>query len=155
MTTPEHRALLAAATDEIASLHRLFVDWFTGTMANEPSVFDANFLARFDPHFVIIPPAGRELSLEDIAASIRSAHGTNVDFRIQIRNVRIRVTTDDLALITYEEWQKNAKASTPPNNARVGTVLFRRDADGLRWLHLQETALPPELIRADPFDFDR
>ena len=155
MTMPEDRALAKKLIEEIESLHRLFVDWFTGTMANEPAAFDADFLARFDPSFAIIPPAGREQSLEAIAGSIRSAHGTNADFRIQIRNVRVRVTTQELALVTYEEWQKNAKASTPPNNARVGSALFRRDADRLRWLHLQETALPLALVQADRFDFDR
>ena len=58
-------------------------------------------------------------------------------------------------LATYEEWQRNALASTPPDNGRVATVLFEDDRaeDRLRWLHIHETWLPEEVMAAGPYDF--
>lgn len=155
MTTSTEADLLRGATEEIESLHRFFVDWFTGAVADDAALFEERFSARFDPEFVLIAPAGHMLALDELSQGVRSTYGTNPDFRIQIRNVTVRLHTQDLALVTYEEWQKAAKKTTPPNNARVGSALFRRSSRGLRWFHLQETTLPPVRVTADPFDFDQ
>ena len=66
---------------------------------------------------------------------------------------RFEPARSDLIAATYEEWQRNALASTPKDNGRIATVLFRREEERLRWLHLQETWLPDERMRAGPFDF--
>ena len=99
---------------EIEELHRFFVDWFSGHLPE--SDFEAGFLRRFDPDFVLIPPAGHLLRLEDLAANIRSGHASNPAFRIAIRNVRVQRVLERHVLATYEEWQRNARASRPPDN---------------------------------------
>jgi hypothetical protein len=135
---------------EIESLHGFFVGWFSGALPS--AEFESGFLARFDPAFLLVPPAGTLLDLEQLANGVRSAHATNPDFRIAIRNVEVRRMFDGHILATYEEWQRNALASTPRDNARIATVLFL-DVRPLRWLHIHETWLPESIARAGPYDF--
>ncbi|MGI9589919.1 MAG: hypothetical protein ACR2P8_01020 [Myxococcota bacterium] len=135
---------------EIEALHQFFVGWFSGELPE--SEFEAGFLGRFDPGFVLIPPAGSLLQLEDLASSIRAGHASNPAFRIAIRKVRVQRVLDRHVLATYEEWQRNARASQPPDNGRIATVLFEQ-ARPLRWLHVHETWLPEPVQSAGPYDF--
>jgi hypothetical protein len=80
-------------------------------------------------------------------ASLRGAHGVHrgadPPFRIWIENLRSTRLSDELALVTYEEWQELAGA----RSARVSTALLRREElapGGLSWTHLHETWLEPE-----------
>lgn len=136
--------------DEVEALHRFFVDWFTGAASDD--AIETDFLNRFDPDFLLIPPGGTVLTLDEFDAALRRGHGTNPDFRIAIRNVTIRGNLDDCIVATYEEWQRNALASTPPDNGRIVTVVFKR-AQPLRWLHVHETRLPDAIAAAGPYDF--
>lgn len=140
----------SAARAEIESLHEFFVGWFSGRLPADS--FDAGFLRRFERDFLLVPPAGELLTLAQLADAVRSLHATNPDFRIAIRNVTLRREFDGHLLVTYEEWQRNAKASRPPDNARLATVLFRR-GEPLTWLHIHETWMPDDLARAGPYDF--
>ena len=135
---------------EIEALHQFFVSWFTGQIAAD--TFENGFLNRFDPAFHLIQPAGVILNLTDIATSIRAGYGSNPQFRIAIRNVQIRRVFHGHILATYEEWQRHALASIPPDNARLATVLFAQ-TQPLRWLHLHETWLPPTIVAAGHFGF--
>jgi len=140
----------SAIRQEIESLHEFFVGWFSGALPN--SVFDAQFTRRFDPEFVLISPSGELLSLSQLSSGLRAAHGSNPDFRIAIREVQVRRTANSQVLATYQEWQRHALASAPPDNGRVATVLFNA-ADELRWLHVHETWLPAAQMAAGPYDF--
>lgn len=144
MTTTERVRL------EIETLHEFFVGWFGGTLAE--ARFEPDFLARFDAKFELIPPAGSTLSLDAFATSVRAARATNPPFRIAIRKVRILREEAGLILAGYEEWQRHALASKPPENGRVATVLFAA-GESLRWLHVHETWLPPEVQAHGPYDF--
>ena len=135
---------------EIEALHEFFVAWFTGKTAERE--FDAGFLARFDPDFHLIQPAGVVSDLKDIASSVRDGYASNPNFKIAIRNIQTRRVFDGHILATYEEWQRNALASTPPDNARLATVLFA-DTQPLRWLHIHETWMPKDITEAGPYDF--
>ena len=57
---------------EIEALHEFFVGWFSGSL--EEADFQPGFLSRFDENFLLIPPAGVLLTLDEIADSVRSAH---------------------------------------------------------------------------------
>ena len=147
-----NESLQAEVREEVEALHRFFVDWFSGRVAKSGDVFRTQFTDRFDPRCVLIPPAGTALDLGTLAEDIRARHGSNPEFRIQIRNVLLRAVWDEGVLATYEEWQRNALTSTPPDNGRIATVQFGR-GDRLRWRHVHETWLPAELMRADPYNF--
>lgn len=138
--------------EEIEALHRFFVEWFSGRAATTGDLFANEFEARFDDGFVLIPPAGTTLSLPALTDSIRAAHASNPAFRIAIRAVQIRRVWGSHILATYEEWQRNALASTPPDNGRVATVLFE-SAERLLWLHVHETWLPQRVMAAGLYDF--
>lgn len=135
---------------EIEALHEFFVGWFTGAVPE--SVFETEFLDRMSNELVFIPPAGRRLGLDGLAAALRDGYAKNPRFRIAIRNVQAHWTFDDHVVATYEEWQRNALASKPPDNGRLATVLFKGPAP-LKWLHIHETWLPPETMAAGPYDF--
>ena len=142
--------LETAIRREIDALHEFFVGWFSGSLP--AAAFDKQFTPRFDPDFVLIPPSGELLTLEQLSAGLRAAYGQNPDFRIAIREVQLRRVVADHVLATYQEWQRHALASTPADNGRVATVLFDR-SHGLRWLHVHETWLPAEQMAAGPYDF--
>jgi len=135
---------------EIEDLHKFFVGWFTGTL--DTISFDEGFLARFDSDFLLIPPAGIILSLDELSSNIRNTYDTNPDFRIAIRNVKVQRILDNEIIATYEEWQRNALASTPPDNGRLATVIFKK-AGPLQWLHVHETWMPEIVQKAGPFNF--
>ena len=146
---------------EIESLHSFFVEWFTGNIPGDNAAYREQCRARFDDNMVLIPPGGQVLDVSEVDRMIVEAHGASPGFRIRIRNVQCRFqwhATDghEYALATYEEWQRHARNSTPPDNGRLSTVLVRRDADtpgGFRWLHIHETWLPAKQMAAGPYDF--
>ena len=136
--------------EEVESLHRFFVGWFSGALAEDE--FERGFEIRFAPDLVFIPPAGSLLGLDDLVPSIRAGRGSNPEFRIAIRNVKVHRVLENHIIATYEEWQRNALASKPPDNARVATVVFERTIP-LTWLHIHETWMPEEVAAAGPYDF--
>lgn len=140
----------AVVREEVEALHEFFVGWFSGALPEDR--FQSGFLDRFDPEFLLVPPAGTLLSLEELAAAVRRARATNPPFRIAIRNVAVRRVLGRHVLATYEEWQRSALASKPPENARLATVLFE-NVRPLRWLHIHETWLPAAIAAAGPYDF--
>ena len=58
---------------EIEDLHKFFVGWFTGALDTDS--FDEGFLARFDTDFLLIPPAGIILPLDDLSTGIKNTNG--------------------------------------------------------------------------------
>lgn len=135
---------------EVEALHTFFVRWFSGMLSID--TFETDFLTRFDQEFLLIPPAGRLLTLGELQSSVHRNHATNPDFRIAIRNVKVHKVLDSHILATYEEWQRSALFSTPPDNARIASVIFKQ-AQSLRWLHVHETWLPESIASAGPYDF--
>ena len=145
-----NRELEQAVRDEVERLHEFFVGWFAGELPE--ASLDTGFVAHLGAEFVLIPPGGIVLSRDDIAEAIRQSYDSNPEFRIAIRDVQIRQELDDYLVVTYEEWQRNALQSSPPDNGRLATALFRRGPP-LEWLHVHETWLPKEVMAAGPYDF--
>lgn len=82
-----------------------------------------------------------------LQAGMREAHGVHVDadppLDVAVRNVRHRLSRDDLCLLTYQEWQRWGDEET----GRQSSVLFRERAsapNGVEWVHLHETWLSGE-----------
>ena len=144
------------AREEIEALHAFFVDWFGGIVEPENEVFEQRFAKRFHPDCELIQPSGSTLTRQVFFDAVRQSHGSSPDFRIAIRNVRVRYQLlDGLSLVTYEEWQRNAVNSKPPDNARAATVLFQKAGgdQSISWLHIHETWLPAEQTPVSRFDF--
>lgn len=144
------------AREEIEALHAFFVDWFGGLIAADAEVFEQRFAKRFHADCELIQPSGSTLTRQVFFDAVRQSHASSPDFRIAIRNVRVRYElANGLSLVTYEEWQRNAVNSKPPDNARAATVLFQQSEDdrSLSWLHIHETWLPADQTPASRFDF--
>ena len=146
----------AQAREEIEALHQFFVDWFGGLVAAQESAFDERFARRFHDSCELIQPSGNTLSREVFFRAVFDSYHSSPDFRIAIRNVRVRFTLPGgYTLVTYEEWQRNAVNSRPADNARAASVLFHRPGDDAAplWLHIHETWLPPADTPPARFDF--
>ncbi|MCH9685521.1 MAG: hypothetical protein K0V04_29075 [Deltaproteobacteria bacterium] len=145
-----------AVRTEIEALHEFFVGWFSGALDRNAEVFADGFQRRFCDDFLLVPPAGTRLAVADLGGGVERAHGSNREFRIAIRAVEIQLQTPTVVVATYEEWQRNAMASTPPDNGRIATVVFERaaaDSMALRWRLVHETWLPAEVMAAGDYDF--
>ena len=145
-----HPSIEERVRQEVEDLHQFFYGWFRGEIDRKS--FESKFLPRFAPELVFIPPAGRLYGLFDLSSMIRKGYGSNPDFRVCIRRVEVRFHFEGHVLATYEEWQRNARASKPADNGRIATALFTAE-DPLRWLHIHETWLPPDVMTAGPYDF--
>lgn len=136
--------LQQAVRAEIEAVHDFLTAWFRGDIADDRETFDDQLTARLAPGLVNIQPAGKVLPRDELLDGIRKAHGANPAFAIQIHNVRIRGAFDPngLVLATYVELQSGAMNTTPPDNARISTVLLQRDPGENRfsWSHIHETA---------------
>ncbi len=135
---------------EIEDLHEFFFGWFRWDLSED--AFDTMFIPRFSADLVFIPPAGQIFGVNELCIMIRSGYASNPKFRVQIRNVKVQREFDGIVMATYEEWQRNALASLPPDNGRIATALFSI-GDSLQWLHIHETWLPREIMVKGPFDF--
>ena len=129
---------------EIIRLHQFFVDWFKGALPNTAEAFTP-FSDAMDDRFLIISPTGQAKTCEQIVDSLKAAYGAMPDIEIWIENVAVRRQFVDMAVVTYEEWQKRGNKTT----CRLSTVLFKQTPHTiyrLRWLHLHETWLdkPPQ-----------
>ena len=71
---------MKSVIQEIEALHAFFVGWFSGKLPEDD--FDSGFLSRFDEDFLLIPPEGVVLTLDNLAGAIHEGHGSNPDFRI-------------------------------------------------------------------------
>ncbi len=129
---------------EIEAVHRFISAWFRGEIPADGNRFETMLAARCAPELVNIQPSGQALTRDDLLASIRKGHGTNPAFQIDIRNVQVRapIAEGAIVLATYTELQTGALNTNPPDNARISTVLLRREpeADRFAWLHIHETA---------------
>ena len=157
MTAPGHDALLAAARAEIEDFHAFFDDWFQGAIPKDEALLKARHSDRLADDFQLTYPGGVTMGKDGLVTSVSYAHGCSPTYKTQIRGVRLRpLECDSHLLANYEEWQKNAVNSSPSNNGRVSSAVFRivtLEPIKLAWLHLHETWLPRAVIDADPFDF--
>ena len=138
----------------IFDIHAFFTDWVGGRCPGNAETFQKNALDRISDRFVAIFPAGRRFGKADFKGYMSSIYGTNPDFRIKIRDMRVNHVNDTMAVVNYQEWQKAAKDSDQPNNGRITTmVLGEKPTGGVEILQVHETWLPEEVVGAGDFDF--
>jgi len=125
---------------EIEELHRFFVAWFLGELPRTAENF-ARFTHATAPGFTLISPGGAMIDYAVAVEWIENAHGSRSNFNIWTENFRLHQHLDEIAIVTYEEWQETADGVT----SRLSTAVFADDVtapNGVRWLHVHETWLP-------------
>ena len=126
---------------EVVELHDMIEAWLAGSIPNTDEAYQ-RFSDAMAGDFEIISPLGKRSDRDAIISLLRTAHGSReAPFSVAIKNLRTRLLSPPLALLTYEEWQYEKGKAT----ARLSTVLLRDDPSrpgGVAWVHLQETWLP-------------
>jgi len=143
----------ARAEAEIVELHEFFEGWLAGTLSSDDEIYQTRFADHLGEGFVMVQPGGMLTPRAELVSGLRGAHAANPEFRIAITDVTVQLRSGDILVVTYTEWQKNAKASKPANNGRRSTVIFRDDGGKLIWAHLHETWLPADEMTAGNYDF--
>ncbi len=139
----------------IHDIHQFFTDWIGGRCPGDAKTFQTNALDRISDDLVAIFPAGRRFGKQEFEGYMSSMYGSNPDFRIQIRDIQVTHLTDTMAVVNYEEWQRNAKDSHQCNNGRVTTMVVGEKASGMgvEILQVHETWLPNEIVAEGDFSF--
>ena len=159
----------SAVRAEIEGLHEFFVGWFSGALPED--AFEAGFSARFDPEFLLVPPAGTLLDLAQLSGSVRAGRATNPEFRIAIRNVKVRRRLDDVTSRIEAAGARIAEidgmfcaadyfARTPADEIRAAKAeqrqLQREVADLLaKWEDLERELVEQEAVVDDRWSADR
>lgn len=139
----------------IHDIHDFFTDWVGGRCPGDDDTFQKNALDRISDDLVVIMPSGRSFGKGDFAGYMKSIYGSNPAFRIKIRDIRVSHLNADLAVVNYQEWQRDARDSDEPNNGRLTTMVLRdRGEDkGPEILQVHETWLPGDIVQTADFAF--
>jgi len=136
--------MLEPTEREIRQLHQFFEGWLSGTLPKTQEAF-SRLESSLANAFTMVSPGAQLLQRNVLLHRLQQAHGSRPRLTISITNVRIGSCTDEIALATYEEWQDDATA----RKGRLSTVVFLKKSDannGLHWLHVHETWLPPPSV---------
>jgi hypothetical protein len=146
---------IAQIETAIHDIHDFFTDWVGGRCPGDADTFRRNALDRLADDLVAIMPGGRSFGKKDFEGYMKSIYGSNPDFRIKIRDIRLNYQSGDLAVVNYHEWQRNAKDSDEPNNGRVTTMVVRDRGMSAtpEILQVHETWLPKDVVASGDFDF--
>jgi hypothetical protein len=139
----------------VHDIHDFFTDWVGGRCPGDAQTFSRNALDRISDDLVAIFPAGLRFGKKDFEGYMHSIYGSNPDFRIKIKDIRVSHVSDRMAVVNYEEWQRDAKDSDQPNNGRLTTmVIGEKSANGgLEILQVHETWLPDDVVASGDFNF--
>jgi hypothetical protein len=133
--------ILSEVRGEIAALHDVLVSWFRGTIAE--AALDADFGARLHADFEQVQPLGQVLSRAELLRALRPLRGSNPDFAVEIREVRLLGLWPQpgLVLAGYVEDQFAARNTIPADNRRRCTCMLERGPGSFLWRHVHETGV--------------
>ncbi len=120
----------------INALHGFIERWLKGSIEKTRRDYQY-FSDALDEDFIIIHPSGEQQDRPGIVNDLWHAHGTKSEnFTIEIREVQFRSASENICIMTYEEWQTGAEVSV-----RISTVVFQKSEHSGKygWLHLHET----------------
>lgn len=120
----------------VQSLHQVFEAWFAGSLPASREAFEPVERA-LGPGFVLVSPDGRASERAPLLESLFGAHGSqrSSPLRISVRIDQVSRLREGLLLARYQEWHETPTGRT----GRRSSALFRREPDGLLWLHVHET----------------
>lgn len=156
------KTLQQVCREEIENLHGIFVCWFKGLQPQEE--LERELHDRITTNFSHIAPNGQFLKgranlLHNLGEKYNAYPSKSFD--IQIENVKVIWTLNDLCLVTYEEWQwwrdidtgagilggsasGNMSAGGSDDVVRFGRLsscLLKQRPGNFHWIHVHETWL--------------
>lgn len=120
---------------KIKELHVFIESWLKGSVEKNKMVFKY-FEDELNNDFIIIQPNGKPQTKENIISGFWEAYGVrSTEFKIEIRNINNRLITDNICILTYEEWQIGEEKS-----GRLSTAVFKKplNSNHYYWFHLHE-----------------
>ncbi|CAB9506347.1 TIP41-like protein [Seminavis robusta] len=171
-TTGGPKTLQQVCREEIENLHGIFVCWFKGLQPKEE--LEKELLDRITSGFSHIAPNGQFLKgRSNLLLNLTEKYNAypSKAFDIQIENVKVIWTQNDLCLVTYEEWQwwrdidmgggsshhsSTASGSSTSNSnnkdqqqpqddvirfGRLSSCLLKQRPGNFQWIHVHETWL--------------
>jgi type 2A phosphatase activator TIP41 len=156
------RTLQRVCREEIENLHGIFVCWFKGLQPRED--LERELSDRITPGFSHVAPNGQFIKgRANLLHNLLDKYDAfpNKAFDIQIKNVKVVWTQDDLCLVTYEEWQwwrdmeqrthresmlgAAATTTAAPDDVshlgRLSSCLLKQRPGCFHWIHVHETWL--------------
>jgi len=129
--------------NEIVGLHAFFQDWFNDKLEKNEKTFQ-RFPGVVDDKFELIAPSGLKFTRDEIVQLVWDAHASRASaenaMKIWIENFNYRQISNNIFLVTYEEWQKIDAES----KGRLSTAIFQKNVNGfngISWVHVHETWL--------------
>ena len=135
------RNLVRELRGQIEALHQVFQDWFNGALDHS----EASFLPiqeALATDFTMITPKAEVVRRRELMSRLKKGHGTRAgQLRIWIDDVELLHERDDIAIVSYIEWQRMGDEE---DRGRRSSVWFQQRPDGSGWLwrHVHETSLP-------------
>jgi hypothetical protein len=128
---------------ELVDFRQTLQDWVTGATpaADEDKTFTRILGAAPNDGVYIRQDGQLILDGKENLNGFRQAHGAWPALKMWVEDFRLHWETDDLALVTFEEWGQMGDSEP---DGLLSTVVFRKNPDtpfGVEWLHYQETAL--------------
>jgi len=127
---------------EIIDLHKLFVSWFTGALAQ--SDLENKLASRFLKETIFITTQGESVAYQHLMMMFQQGYGKmNSAFKIAISDVDVLHDFGEYVLVTYIEWQTTDAnpQSSGIYNVRKTTALISKQMP-FKWLHIHETMQP-------------
>lgn len=132
---------------EVLDFHSALELWLGGHSSQDDQSYRriADVLTQ---EFTYVPPEGEFVLRSQSVMALKQAYGAEGEaFKIKIENMRTVISSTDLCMVVYEEWQKLPDKTT----ARQSTAVFQRKAgapNDVEWVHVHETWLPQEKVVA-------
>ncbi|MQA07517.1 MAG: hypothetical protein GEU98_03010 [Pseudonocardiaceae bacterium] len=130
-------ALAGRVADEIEQQHQVLARWLGSACDRE--VLDT-LRAAHTADFSMVTTDGRAISLDTLLAGLAEAGNARPGLRIDVRDIEVLVTTDELIVARFVEVHSEGDRSA---SRRVSAALRPDDRarNGLRWRHVHETAM--------------
>lgn len=122
--------LTEQASHSVIVLHEIITDVFNGDGSKIPQL-----LGHFAPEFTMITPAGKTLSLDEVAALFARLSGERKGVVITIERCQLIAQFGQQAVIQYHELQQQGDHCTD----RVSLAVIDCACNPPRWHYLQET----------------
>ena len=128
-----------AIKTEILRLHKDFADWYNAKVTKENKIFNSKITNTLDKNFHIVLPDGYEYNKDSFCKMVYKDYGTDKDFLIKIKYLKIRKLEPNLFLARYEEWQyfdKNIQSK------RTTVSILKKDKKSkIIWIHIHESPI--------------
>ena len=126
--------------NEVRELHLFFRSWYRGTVDDSDGSF-SRVEKVLAPEFTLITSDGYVVARDQLLGLLRAEYATKPDIEMWVENIQLRLATDDIVLVNYEE---HGTTMDRKQSTLITAVLRKKPnhQNGLEWVHIHEVHLP-------------